>query len=308
VELLRRVVRVVLIVVAAWAVVVLLAALFQRQLIYLPDRSSPSAPAGVEEVTLVTDDGLRLTAWFVPAGQPGPDREGALERDGVGDADSDDGTPPVSTILVAPGNAGNRALRLPLATALAARGHAVLLLDYRGYGGNPGRPSEDGLLADAGAALAYLDARADVDADRVVLLGESLGTGVVAGLVGRPGTSAGTVAADGAARRLPVVLRSPFTELADVGRAAYPFLPVRLLLRDRFPVVEDLRGDAGPVLVIAGDRDRIVPTALSREVAAALDAPFVAVEGADHNDRALLDGDRYLDAVDRFVREVLPPR
>jgi uncharacterized protein len=307
VELLRRVVRVVLIVVAAWAVVVLLAALFQRQLIYLPDRSSPSAPAGVEEVALVTDDGLRLTAWFVPAGQPGPDGAGAAGPDGDGDGDGDAGTPPVSTILVAPGNAGSRALRLPLATGLAARGHAVLLLDYRGYGGNPGRPSEDGLLADARAALAYLDARADVDADRVVLLGESLGTGVVAGLVGRPGAPAGAGAADDTARGLPVVLRSPFTELADVGRAAYPFLPVRLLLRDRFPVVEDLRGYAGPVLVIAGDRDRIVPTALSREVAAALDAPFVAIEGADHNDRALLDGDRYLDAVDRFVREVLRP-
>jgi uncharacterized protein len=276
VEILRRVVRAVLVVVVAWALVVVLAALFQRQLIYLPDRSSPPTPAGVEEVAIVTEDGLTLTAWFVPAAGPA-----------------------VSTVLVAPGNAGNRGLRLPLATGLAARGHAVLLLDYRGYGGNPGRPSEDGLVADARAALAHLDTRADVEPERIVLLGESLGTGVVAGLLGRD-------RAAGEADGTPVVLRSPFTELADVGRSAYPFLPVRTLLRDRFPVVEDLRGHPGPVLVIAGDRDRIVPTALSRRVAAALDAPFEAIAGADHNDRALLDGDDYLDAVDRFVREALP--
>ena len=281
-EILRRVVRVVLVVVAAWALVVVLAAVFQRQLIYLPDRSVPTTPAGVEEVALDTDDGLALTAWFVPAAG---DEHGA-------------------TVLVAPGNAGNRGVRLPLATGLAARGHAVLLLDYRGYGGNPGRPSEDGLLADARAALAHLDARTDVTAERIVLLGESLGTGVVAGTVGR---GASSMSGSGVSlAEVPVVLRSPFTELADVGRAAYPFLPVRMLLRDRFPVIEDLRGHLGPILVIAGDRDRIVPTPLSKQVAAALDAPFEAIAGADHNDRALLDGDDYLDAVDRFVREVLP--
>jgi uncharacterized protein len=281
VEILRRVVRVVLVVVAAWVVVVALAVLFQRQLIYLPDRSSPSPPPGVEEVALVTEDDLTLTAWFVPA---------------VG--------PSVSTVLVAPGNAGNRGLRLPLAAGLADRGHAVLLLDYRGYGGNPGRPSEDGLGADARAALAHLGAREDVDPDTVVLLGESLGTGVVAGLVG--GTGAAPSGNGVSVADVPIVLRSPFTELADVGRSAYPFLPVRTLLRDRFPVLEDLRDHRGPVLVIAGDRDRIVPSALSRQVATALDAPFETIVGADHNDRALLDGDAYLDAVDRFVREVLP--
>lgn len=276
-------VRVVLVVVAAWAVVVLLAAVFQRQLIYLPDRSSPSAPGGVEEVELVTDDGLSLTAWFVPAA-------GAA---GVGtDA------PAVSTVLAAPGNAGNRQLRLPLATGLAARGHAVLLLEYRGYGGNPGRPDEDGLVADARAAYAHLVARDDVDPERIVVLGESLGTGVAAGLVGRQTLPASATP--------PVVLRSPFTELADVGRSAYPFLPVGLLLRDRFPLVEDLEGYPGAMLVIAGDRDRIVPTALSQQVAEELDAPFESIPGADHNDRALLDGEQYLDAVDRFVRDVLP--
>lgn len=270
------------IVAGVWLVLVVAAWALQRQIIYLPDAADPGPPPpGAEEALLETDDGLELTAWYLA-----PDGEA------------------VGTILAAPGNAGNRALRAPLAEGLVQRGHAVLLLDYRGYGGNPGRPSEDGLLADARAALAHLDARTDVTAERIVLLGESLGTGVVAGTVGR---GASSMSGSGVSlAEVPVVLRSPFTELADVGRAAYPFLPVRMLLRDRFPVIEDLRGHLGPILVIAGDRDRIVPTPLSKQVAAALDAPFEAIAGADHNDRALLDGDDYLDAVDRFVREVLP--
>jgi uncharacterized protein len=264
----------VLVVVAVWVVVVVLAAALQRQLIYLPDRSHPSPPAGVEAVTLTTADGLDLVAWFVPAEGPGP---------------------AVSTVLVAPGNAGNRSLRLPLAAGLAERGHAVLLLDYRGYGGNPGRPSEDGLLADARAAREHLDAREDVDPARVVYLGESLGTGVVSALATETPSAA-------------LVLRSPFPALADVGQAAYPFLPVRWLLRDRYPVSDHLAASDGPVLVIAGDADSIVPTALSRQVAERAGAELRLIAGADHNDRALLDGADYLDAVDAFVRHQLGGR
>jgi uncharacterized protein len=270
----RRIVRFVLLVVAVWVVVVVLAATLQRQLIYLPDRSRPSPPAGVEAVTLTTADGLELVAWFVPAVDPAT---------------------AASTVLVAPGNAGNRALRLPLAVGLAERGHAVLLLEYRGYGGNPGRPSEDGLLDDARAARRHLDTRDDADPAPIVYLGESLGTGVVSSLA---------VEAPPAA----LVLRSPFPELADVGRSAYPFLPVRWLLRDRYPVSEHLTSYEGPVLVVAGGADTIVPTTLSRQVADRAGATWVELPGVDHNDRALLDGADYLDAVDTFVRRELSGR
>lgn len=249
-----------------WLAVVVLAALFQRQLIHLPDTSSPPVPAGVEQVRFHTGDGLELVSWFLAA-------EGE----------------PVSTVLVAPGNAGNRALRLPLARGLAARGHAVLLLEHRGYGGNPGSPSEAGLHADAVAARAHLTSRDDVDPRRIVHLGESLGTAVAARL---------SVDAPAAA----VVLRSPFPSLVEVGRRQFPILPVGTLLRDRFATSEHIGVVDAPVLVVAGDADGTVPLELSREVAARAGAELVIVPGADHNDRALLDGDRYLDAVDAFVR------
>jgi uncharacterized protein len=252
-----------------WSLLVVLAAVFQRQLIHLPDTSVPSPPPDVEAVELRTDDGLTLVGWFL-----------ATEAE------------PVSTVLVAPGNAGNRELRLPLARGLVARGHAVLLLEHRGYGGNPGSPSEAGLRADAAAARAHLEARDDVDAERIVHLGESLGSAVVAGL---------SVDAPAAA----VVLRSPFPSLVEVGRHHYRFLPVGTLLRDRFPTAEHLDRVEAPVLVVAGGADGIVPLDLSREVAVGADAQLEVVPGADHNDRALLDGDRYLDAVDAFVRRAI---
>ncbi len=263
--------RLLLVVGGAWCVVVLLAAVFQRQLIYLPDRTSPVPPAGVEEVVLTTEDGLELVAWYLA-----PDDE------------------PVTTILLAPGNAGNRAGRVPTARALNERGHAVLLLDYRGYGGNPGSPSEAGLVADARAAHDHLVARADVEVARIAYLGESIGSAVVAGL---------------AAERPPaaLALRSPFPELADVGRAAYPFLPVGTLLRDRHPTSDHLGAYEGPVLVVAGADDRIVPSELSREVARRAGATFVEVPGAGHNDPELFVGDRFIGAVDEQLRAAVDP-
>lgn len=261
--------RLVLVLGVAWLAIVVLAVIFQRDLIYLPDGSAPRAPDDVEVVTLTTTDRLELTAWLL-APEGGPQRA-------------------TSTILLAPGNAGNRAARLPTARGLVARGHAVLLLDYRGYGGNPGSPWELGLLADARAARDHLDARSDVDPARIVYLGESIGTAVVAAL---------------AAERPPaaLVLRSPFPELADVGRAAYPVLPIRTLLRDRYPTLTHLAGVQAPILVVAGGSDRIVPTRLSVEVAEAVDARLVEVPGAGHNDPQLFVGARFLDAVDEHVR------
>jgi pimeloyl-ACP methyl ester carboxylesterase len=148
-------------------------------------------------------------------------------------------------------------------------------MDYRGYGGNPGSPSERGLAADADAAADALTGLGYAP-DRTIYLGESLGSAVVSALQ---------------ARRPPagMVLRSPFTDLADVGAHHYPWLPVRLLLTDRFPVLEHVRATEVPVVVVHGDRDSVVPSRLSAQVAAA--APRlvdeVVLAGVDHNDPAM---------------------
>ncbi len=257
------------VVVLVLAVVLLsLVWLLQRRLIYLPSTSPvPSAEAalpGAQDVVLHTSDGLDLGAWFVPAEQPD-------QR---------------LTVLVASGNAGDRAVRAPLARALAAEGLSVLLFDYRGYGGNAGSPSEDGLARDVRAARSFLVEEMEVPPSRLIYYGESLGTGVVTEL----------------AAELPpagLVLRSPFTDLAAVGEVHYGLLPVRLLLRDRYPIVEQIEQIEVPVAVVYGADDSTIPPAQSRKVAAAAPELFdrVEVPGADHNDPALLNGGQLVSAV-----------
>jgi hypothetical protein len=171
----------------------------------------------------------------------------------------------------------------------------VLLFDYRGYGGNPGSPTEIGLARDVRAAQRYLVEQVGVPADRQVYLGESLGAAVV--------TELATEQPPGA-----LVLRSPFVDLAAVGERHYPFLPVRRLLKDRFPVVEHIRRVRAPVTVVYGTRDGIVPPEQSRAVAESAGgaARVVAVEGADHNDPVLVHGSAVVDAVVAAADEIAP--
>jgi fermentation-respiration switch protein FrsA (DUF1100 family) len=244
----------------------------QRRLIYFPlvqdlppvRTSLPDA----EEVTFQTADGVRLGGWFLAAGgAPGP------------------------AVLIFNGNAGDRSYRAPLAAALTQQGWSVLLFDYRGYAGNPGSPSETGLVADARAARAYLAGRAEVDAARITYFGESLGAAVAVALAVETPPAA-------------LVLRSPFTSLADMGRLHYPGLPfVDVLLRDRFASIDRIAQVRCPVLVIAGGRDTTVPAEQSRRLYAAAPEPkrFVLIPGADHNDFDLLAGQVMIDEVSRFL-------
>ena len=239
----------------------------QRRLIYFPDRSSPPLAAGAREVALQTADGLRLGAWLFSPPPGTPDRRVA--------------------VLVAPGNAGNRRDRAPLAEALTRRGLTVLLVDYRGYGGNPGDPSERGLAHDVRAARDHL-VRSGFE--RIFYYGESLGCAVATALATEHPPAG-------------LILRSPFTDLPSAGKEHYPFLPVRLLARDRFPVAGLIKTVTVPTLVVYGTADSVVPPAQSRAVAEAAAGPIrvVAIEGADHNDASLLAGDQLIAAITDLI-------
>lgn len=271
--------RPVLIVTAVTALVFVLLLGFvwamQRSVIFLPSLDEPPAAGSVieraEDVRLHTEDGLELGGWLVPPS--GGDREAA--------------------VLVTNGNAGDRRTRAPLARALAAEGFSVLLFDYRGYGGNPGSPSEEGLAADARAAADLLSQRG-FDSDRTVYFGESLGA---------------AVAADLADQRPPAALflRSPFSSLADMGRHHYPVVPVRSLLRDEFPVTELVSGVERPTTVVVGDADGVVPPGQSHEVAEASADLFeeVVLPGAGHNDPRTIHGPEVVAAVTRLADHAL---
>lgn len=243
-------------------------------MIYFPSRDPVPSIAtlipGARDVVLNTDDGKRLGAWYLPA---------TGDQRGPG-------------VVVFNGNGGDRSGRAVLAVGLARLGMSVLLFDYRGYGGNPGSPSEKGLATDARAAQAWLATQLDVDPDRIVYFGESLGAAVAIGL---------------ALERPPValVLRSPFTSLGEVAKVHYPWLPVGRLLIDRYPSIDRIGSLSVPVMVIAGDRDDIVPESLSRKLYDAAREPkrFLLVPGTGHNDPDLVDGDRMLEEVGRFLSD-----
>jgi hypothetical protein len=238
----------------------------QRRLLYLPwGTAPPPAQAGLaaaETLPVETSDGLRLGAWYLRV--PGAR----------------------ATAIVFNGNAGHRGFRAPLAQGLAGIGISTVLFDYRGYGGNTGRPSEAGLALDARAVLHAVRRLPGGEAWPLVYVGESLGTGVAVELA-----SAHPPAL--------LVLRSPFTSIADVGAHHYWYLPVRRLLWDRFDSLSRAAAVRVPTLFIAGTRDRVVPTVLTRRLFDAWTGPkqLVLVQGADHNDEALVHGPQVIEAI-----------
>ena len=236
----------------------------QRSLQYFPERfrTLPSAaglPAAAE-VVLDTADGERVIAWHLP---PRGDK-------------------PV--IVYFHGNGGSLRGRVDRFCALTADGSGLVALSYRGYGGSSGRPSEAGLVNDALAAYAFALAR--YPASRIVLWGESLGTGVAVAL-----------AAEKPVGR--VVLESPFSSAADVGAASYPFVPVRLLMKDQFRSDLRIGKVTAPVLMLHGDRDTVVPIALGERLYALTKAPkrFVRFPGGGHDDL----GTRAVEEAKRFI-------
>ena len=256
-----RAVTLIVIALVAVLIAISLVFVFQRQLIYLPSGEVGVVPSGAETVSFATSDGLMLEGWFFP---------------GVGG----DGT----TAIVFNGNAGNRAGRVPLARELGEFGFNVLLFDYRGYGSNPGRPTEEGLTADGQAAIGYAIGRPDVDPNRLAYFGESLGTGV---------------AAAAALEREPalLILRSPYTSLPDVASGVPLVGWMSGLLWDEVPTIDRIGGVGAPVLVVAGTLDGTIPIDQSQRVFGAANEPKVIHEVvADHNDAALAWG--FLDSLE----------
>jgi fermentation-respiration switch protein FrsA (DUF1100 family) len=197
---------------------------FQRALMYFPDASHTlPAQAGLpqaEEVTLHSDDGETLFAWHIaPRGEK-----------------------PV--VIYFQGNAGTSNLRAERFKWLTADGTGLLALSYRGYGGSTGAPSEDGFIRDARAAYDFASAR--YAAKRIVLFGESLGTAVAIALADEREVGG-------------LILDAPFTSVTDISAAAYPFAPVRWLIKDPFHSDQRIAHVSAPLLVLHGERDGIVP-------------------------------------------------
>jgi uncharacterized protein len=248
--------------------------LFEKRLIYFPARAYDVTPVELglafEDVRLIAEDGVRLQAWFLP----------------VRDAQW--------TVLVSHGNAGNIGDRLDRALLMQARLRAnVFLYDYRGYGSSEGSPDEEGTYRDARAAYRWLVAEKQIAAERLVIFGESLGCAVSLDLA---------LAHPAAA----LVLEAPFTSIRDMARTT-PLFALAPFVRTRYDNLARVPGLRMPLLVVHGDRDRIVPLAQGRRLFDAAPEPkrFHAVAGAGHNDAYVVGGQSYWDEVRDLLSSAL---
>mgnify|MGYP003578308814 FL=1 len=227
---------------------------FQRDLMYFPDGLPRVPPSyyemldGVQEVSFTTADGLELVSWYAPAPANRP------------------------TVVLFHGNGGSlRGERYRLKHFKDA-GLGVLLLAYRGYSGNGGSPSEQGLYADARAALDWLQMNG-VDGRSIVLYGLSLGSGVATKMAAEREVGA-------------VVLESPYTSTVDVAAWRFPVVPVSWLMEDRFESLARIGSITEPVLVIHGDKDFVVPQRFGKQLFEAANEPKQGFwpHGVGHND------------------------
>ena len=234
-----------LVLVGVYLVTLALLYLMQRSLIYpAPDGPVP-LPEGFEEHVVETEDGLELRLAYRPA------RAGQ------------------QVVVFFHGNGDSWTGAVLATRTLADAGYGIVLPEYRGYAGNPGSPSETGLYADGRAALEFLRRRG-IGPGETILIGNSIGGGVATQLASERGATA-------------LILISPFTSLPDLASEKFPWLPVRLLLKDRFDNAAKFPNVDAPILILHGRRDALTP-ASHGEALAALNrrAAFIGFPQAGH--------------------------
>lgn len=241
----------------------------QGRLLYFPTRGIDATPADAglpyEEVRLVAGDGVELQAWFLPS----PADRG--------------------TVLFFHGNAGNLSHRLPSLALFHRLGWNTLILSYRGYGRSGGSPSEGGTYRDAAAAWRHLVEERGEAPERIVLFGRSLGGGVAAWLAERHAPGG-------------VILESTFTSVPDLAAEVYPFVPARLLVRNRYPTLSRLPRLRCPVLVVHSPDDDVIPYRHGRRLWEAAREPkrFLQIRGG-HNEGFVVTGPTYERGIADFL-------
>ena len=265
--------------------------LLHRQLVFFPDRAVTRTPADIgldfAEVYFRASDGVRLQGWFIPGPAAAHHPESASQS---ARPELVEGPPahsahpelvagkPNLTILWFHGNAGNLGYQVDDLAALRQWTAAnIFIFDYRGYGNSAGRPSERGFYRDARAAWRYLLTRPDIDPQRIVLYGRSLGTAAAVELAANPPAGPPPYA---------VILYSPLTSLGDMARAVHPRLPLHWLAGGQFNSLARIGGVSRPLLIIHSAADEIIPVEQGYRLFAAAPEPkqFLIPDAAGHND------------------------
>lgn len=244
----------------------------EKRFLFFPEKRIYLTPKdfgySFEDIYYTTVDGVKINAWFLPAGDDAP------------------------VIIFCHGNAGNISHRVQNSVLLVQRGISVFIFDYRGFGNSGGKITEEGLYLDALGAYDYLTGEMKVPVSRIVPFGRSMG---------------GPVAVHLAAKHdFPcLILESTFTSLKDMVRSIYPKAGLDKLLTMKFNSEEKIKGVKSPVLFIHGDADDIVAYELGRGLFEAANEPkrFYTIKGAMHNDTFDVGGEEYFETFTGFIVE-----
>jgi len=199
--------------------------IFQRNLLYEPGENNyfgDKLNVPIIKVIITTQDNVELLAWYH-------------------NKDADD----YKTILFLHGNAGSLENRIHKINHFKDMNINFLIVAWRGFSGNKGKPTEKGLYEDARSAVRWLRSNG-VEENNIIIYGESLGTGVATEIAQNKNFAG-------------IILESPFTSMIDAGKDKYPYLPVRLLLKDKYESNQKIKNIKSPVLIMHGKVDNIVP-------------------------------------------------
>ncbi len=206
--------------------------IFQRNLMYLPEENNYSGDkikVDIEKVKINTSDNLDLLGWF---------HKKDLKK--------------FKTILYFHGNAGKLENRIHKLNHFKDMEVNFLIIAWRGFSGNKGKPSEKGLYIDGNSATKWLK-NLGLNEEDIILYGESLGTGI-ATEIAQNSNFAG------------LILETPFTSMVDAAKNVYPYIPVGLLLKDRYENYKKIKNINIPILVMHGEADQIVPFRMGKKI------------------------------------------
>ena len=205
---------------------------YQRNLMYHPNENNYSddkISVHIDKVKVITDDNIELLGWY---------HQKDLQK--------------YKTILFFHGNAGSLENRIHKLNHFREMDVNFLIIAWRGFSGNKGKPSEKGLYIDGQSALNWLHGKG-IKEENIIVYGESLGTGVATHLSQNKNFAG-------------VILETPFTSMIDAAKTFYPYIPVSLLLKDKFDNKIKIKNVRAPVLIMHGEADQIVPFSMGKKI------------------------------------------
>ena len=256
-----------------WVILSFMVFINQNALIYVPSKKYLNTPEyynlKYENYILSTKDGERINSWFIPHSNPR------------------------ATLLFLHGNGGNISTRLDSINIFHKLGLSVFIIDYRGYGSSSGVPSEEGTYIDAESAWLFLKNKKHINENDIIIFGRSLGGAVAIWLAHKYRSSA-------------LIVESSFTSIIDMGRHNYPYLPISLLAKIKYPSDERISRIEVPKLFIHSKDDDIVPYKFGKKLYDLAIQPksFLDINGL-HNNGFLVSGDVYIDGIDNFFIDII---